>query len=63
MEDQSEFSAWFKLALQLGIVVDSDLDDGQLWVLTSAGAWEPWTEVSAAFTFRYLQGILKPDTT
>jgi hypothetical protein len=63
IEDQSKFNAWFKLALQLGIVVDSDLGDGQLWVLTSAGVWEPWTEVSAVFTFRYLQGMLKPDTT
>ncbi len=63
MEDQSEFNSWFKLALQLGIVVDSDLYNGQLWVLTSVGAWEPWTEVSAAFTFRYLQGMLKPGIT
>jgi len=63
IEDQSKFNSWFKLAFQFGIVVDSDLGDGQLWVLTSARVWEPWTEVSAVFTFRYLQGMLKLDTT
>lgn len=58
-EELTEFNEWFQLAHRTGIVIDSDVEAGSFWVLTAAGGWEPWTEVSAMFTPRRLRRMLE----
>lgn len=58
-DEQAEFNEWFSLAQQFGIVIDSEIEDGEIWVLTTTGGWEPWTEVSAIFTPLRLRGFIE----
>ena len=61
LNEQAEFDEWFDLAYQLGIVIDSEIEAGQFWVLTVAESWQPWVEMSAMFTPRRLRKMLEPE--
>jgi hypothetical protein len=59
VDERREFSEWFDLARQGGIVTASMLIDGVMCVCTNpeVGDWQPWTELAFAFTTRYLRSI------
>lgn len=51
------FSAWFDLALQVGIVSDSEWENGEYCVEAFDG-WHPYAEMVAAFSLTSLGMIL-----
>lgn len=53
-QEQIEFNEWFQLAQQLGVVIDSDIEEGEFWVLT-AEEWQPYGELASTFSLRYLR--------
>jgi hypothetical protein len=53
-QEQTEFNEWFQLAHQLGIVVDSNIEEGGFWVLTAA-EWQPYSELASMFPLQYLK--------
>lgn len=54
----AEFREWVNLALEAGIISDSNIIENEMLVY-SGGAWHEWTELSATFTTRYLRRQLK----
>lgn len=57
-QDQTEFNEWFTLASRLGLVLDSEFEDDQIWVLTSTGDWLTWVVISSTFTVRRLRLLI-----
>lgn len=56
--DQVEFNAWFTLASRLGLVLDSEFEEDEIWVLTSVGDWITWVVISSTFTVRRLRLLI-----
>lgn len=54
----AEFKEWVGLALEVGIISDSNVVGNEMFVYSS-GSWHEWTEFSAMFTTRYLCRQLK----
>lgn len=53
--EQQEFNTWYLLAQQCKLVSDYQRKDGEYWVL--ANDWQPYTELSAAFTVKAMQRL------
>ena len=54
----AEFREWVNLALEAGIISDSNIVENEMLVY-SDGAWHEWMELSATFTTMYLRRQLK----
>lgn len=54
----AEFKEWVGLALEAGIISDSNVLGNEMFVYSS-GSWHEWIEFSAMFTTRYLRRQLK----
>ncbi|PZD70448.1 hypothetical protein C1752_12231 [Acaryochloris thomasi RCC1774] len=57
-KEEREFSVWFDLAVQVGIVFDSEWQEGEYWVEAFDG-WHPFAEIVATFSVSALNRILE----